>query len=452
MNEEIIKIKLSAMAEVENIEKFDVLGIDRITNKNAKASIPQLIKPSLDAASAANEAAMRVEMLLKYIDEVPEVFGYRYLTGQADDRVEAVNDMPYDSTGMAPEGSKRASLLQKLRPYQCNHDGSEREYLQDDVRLTAGYSPSRLTDPIKLQMVRVPHFFYRSFEMDGHRYVLFCEQAPEVMGSPMDMTGWKEVKPYGAPRYQGRVVDFGGVKKLCSFSGEYPTVSTSLTNFVTYARNVSPKACVMPYYLYEPLAFLMILELGRHDAQVHYLGITNAGASYANAAKNGVTDSLVTPSGEVQVEYEPGKFTKQFRWRFMEGFYGQIWKLLSGIYYRWEPGWEKIKVFIAQGIDVINTSNNFSQYALLGETPKANGYIKEFIPGTVIADELGGSTTTYKCDYSSCYYTAVNAFTHSAIVGGNSFNGRNAGPFFFASTVDVGSAYVYIGASLVMTD
>ncbi len=36
-----------------------------------------------------------------------------------------------------------------------------------------------------------------------------------------------------------------------------------------------------------------------------------------------------------------------------------------------------------------------------------------------------------------------------AIVGGNSDNGRNAGPFYFNSNVNVGSANVNIGASLV---
>mgnify|MGYP000932863655 CR=1 FL=1 len=452
MAEEIQKIKVSELPLVGNITDFDVLGVDRVSNKSVKASMQQLIKPALDAASAANDATLKVNEALKLLTDVPDVFGYRYPAGQADDRVEIVNDLPYDDSGVAPAGSKRARLLNKIRPYQCNHDGSQREYLQDDVRLKVGYSPSNLTTPLKLQMARIPYLHYRSFRLDGYCYVLFCERAPEAMSEFTDVTAWKEVKSFGFPRYQGTVVDFDGVKKLCSFSGQNPTVSISLAASLQYARNVSPKACVLPYFLYEPIAFLMVLELGRHNAQIFYPGITDAGASYANAAKNGVTDTLTTPSGEVQVEYETGKFTKQFRWRFMEGIYGHVWKLLSGTYYRWEPGWEKIKVYITRNISDINASNDFSKYILAGETPKAEGWVKEFIPGTIISAELGGSSTTHKSDYNYTYVSAQNAFTYIAMVGGYSNDGGRGGPFYLNSSVGVGSARVHIGASLVITD
>lgn len=381
-----------------------------------------------------------------------DVFGYRYIPGQADDRVEAVNDVAYDYAGLSPSGSKRARLLDKLRPYQCNHDGTQREYLQDDVRRKVGYSPSDLTNPLKLQFVRIPHLYYRSFEMDGYRYVLFCEQAPEVMGVAMDMTGWKEIKPCGYPRYQGVRKQIDGVWKLLSFSGENPTVSVSLTNFQSAAKNTNPRATVTPYFMYEAIVLLMVLDMGRFNAQLFFKGITDAGASHANAAVNGVTDVLATHSGEVEVEYETGKFTKQFRWRFIEGFYGQIWKFLTGIYYRWEPGWEKIKVYVSPDFSKINVNNNFSEYMFAGETPKANGYVKEFIPGTIISEELGGSSTAYKCDYNYTNADATSAFTYVAVSGGHSGNGAYAGPFYLHSRVSVGGAYVDIGASVVLPD
>mgnify|MGYP007022188009 CR=1 FL=1 len=449
MSDDIVAIKVSGLPLVQDIEKFDVLGVDRVTNQSARASMRQLIKPSLDAASAANDAAQRVEELLKHIEEVPDVFGYRYIHGDPDDRVEAINDIPYDTTGIAPVGSKRKRLLDKMRPYQCNHDGSQREYLQDDVRLTVGYSNSKLTNPMKLQMVRVPHFFYRSFDLDEWTYVLFCEIAPEEIGEFMDPEQWKEITPCGYPRYRGIRKQIDGVWKLLSFSGEYPSVSVTPINFLAAARNTNPSAITVPYYLYEAIVFLMTLELGRHNAQAYYQGITNASTSYAEAAVTGVTDTLVTPSGEVDVEWQPGSFTKQFRWRFIECVYGQIWNILSGIYYVYDEVNDVNRVYITRDPSKINTNSDYSEYIHVGDTPAVNGYVKKCLPGMIEAAELGGSTTTYMADY---HWSSNSATTRIARSGGTSAIGGLAGPRALNSSTSPAGADVSIGAALVLPE
>lgn len=381
---------------------------------------------------------------------IPDVFGYRFQVGQADDRVEAVNDVAYDySTGYAPAGSKRAKLLDKMRPYQCDLDGSNREYLQDDVRKTAGWKDSQLANPEKLQLVRIPHFFYRSFVLDGWNYVLFSELPPEKMEVFSDATQWKEIKPCGYPRYRGVVKNIDGQSKLLSFSGEHPTVSRSLINFQADAKRTNPKATVTPYYIYEAITLLMVLELSRRNTQVFYTGITNAGTSYANAAVTGVTDTLTTPSGEVDVEYESGQFTKQFRWRFIECVYGQIWNFLTGIYYVYDEVLDMNKVYIARDPEKINTNSDYSEYIHVGNTPASNGYVKEMIPGMIECSELGGSSTTYWCDY---HYTSNSATTRTARSGGSSDSGGSAGPFCLYSSSSPASAHSAFGAALVLPD
>lgn len=381
---------------------------------------------------------------------IPDVFGYRFQVGQADDRVEAVNDAAYDyATGYAPAGSKRAKLLDKMRPYQCDLDGSNREYLQDDVRKTAGWKDSQLANPEKLQLVRIPHLFYRSFVLDGWNYVLFSELPPEKMEVFSDATQWKEILPCGYARYRGVRQSIEGVQKLLSFSGANPTASVSLINFQASAKNVNTKATVTPYYIYEAVAMLMVLDLGRRNAQLFYAGITNAGTSYANAAATGVTDTLAAPSGEVDVEWKTGSFAKQFRWRFIECFYGQIWNFLTGIYYVYDSANDVNKVFITRDPDKINTNSNYVDYVEVGNTPSVNGWIKEFIPGTIVAGELGGSSTTYASDYN---YTSASGATRCALAGGDSAGGGHAGPFSLASSYAPSSAAAHIGASLVLYD
>ncbi len=275
-------------------------------------------------------------------------FGYRWQYGQLDDAVEFLGDVQSDGSGVAPANSRRAQLLNKIRPFQCNHDGTGVEFLQDDVLLKKDGSPSDVTDSNKLQLARIPQFWTIGFRLsDGYVYRLFSE---------VYRLGWEEIKPFGYPRYRGHVLN----GKLLSFSGVFPTASISLINATGYAAATNPLGCVTPIHLYAPLYWLSVLDTGRFNMQAHYTGITNAAGAYSSAAMTGLLDVLTTPSGEVTHEYTPGSFTYPFRWRFIEQFFGQIWNILSGIYVRWEPGWAMQKVYIATHHADITTNNDFS--------------------------------------------------------------------------------------------
>lgn len=374
--------------------------------------------------------------------ESSSVVGFRWQYGQLDDRVEFINDMPANLTGQAPAGSLRSRILNKMRPFQCNHDISNVEWLQDDVRLKISGGASDLTNPLKLQMVSVPKLWTTGYLKSGYVYRWI---------SDMYQPGWREIPAFAYPRYRGNVQNLGGVNKLLSVSGVTPTVLVSLVNFNTYAKNTIATGQVIPYYLYEIMYWLAVMDTGRFNLQAYYTGITNAGASYANAAPTGVLDALQTPSGQITYEYTPGSFTNPFRWRFIEEFFGQIWNELSGIYVHWEPGWEKQKFYIADHYSLINTSSDYSQYRLIGEAPKASNYVLEFIPGSIICAALGGSTTSGKCDY---FYasTAETAFTNIALVGGFSSSGGHAGPGSVALHSSVATAHATFGGSLVLPE
>ncbi len=366
-------------------------------------------------------------------------FGYRWQSGQLDDRVEFVRDAKADSSGQAPANSRRAQLLDRMRPFQCNLDGTAVEFLGNDVRFKRDGTPSNLTDPNKLQMVRVPHYWTTSYKhSDGYIYRMFSFRS---------RPGWEEVKPFGYPRYRGVVI--GG--KLLSYSGVTPVVNISLTTGDQYARATNPAGRVTPLYLYQNMLWLSVLDTGRFNMQAYYTGITNAGTAYANAAPTGLLDALATPSGQIVHEYIPGSYTNPFRWRFIEQFFGQIWNILSGIYVRWEPGWELQKVYMAQSAGDITTNNNYGNHRLIGEIGRNDGYVKEFIPGTILPAEKGASTTTGKCDYNY-NSTLQTAYTNTALVGGDSDNGGYAGPGCLASHWGAGYAVGSGGASFVLTE
>lgn len=369
-----------------------------------------------------------------------KIFGYRWLYGQLDDRVEMVNDVAANTSGIAPAGSVRASFLDRIRPFQCNYDLSGVEFLQTDVRLKLNGSASDLTNPLKLQMARIPQYWTIGYlGVNGYVYRLFSETY---------RSGWEEVKSFGYPRYKGKVDG----TKLLSYSGVYPTASINLINADVYARNTNAAGRTTPFYIYQHMFWLTVLDTGRFNMQAYYAGITAAGASYANAAPTGRLNTLLTPSGQIAHEYQTGLFTNAFRWRFVEEFFGQIWNILSGIYVVWQPGWTMQKVYVAKTPGQITTNNNYSGMTLIGEIPKSDGYIKEFLPGTILPGVItGASTTTGKCDYSYAS-GSTSAFVNTAFVGGYSHYGGGAGPGYFSSNWAAGNANASVGASFVLPE
>ena len=154
-------------------------------------------------------------------------------------------------------------------------------------------------------------------------------------------------------------------------------------------------------------------------------------------------------TGEVDVEWQPGSFTKQFRWRFIECVYGQIWNMLTGIYYVYAAATGLNKVYMTRDFGKINTNSNYAEHILIGSTPSVGGWIKEFIPGTIVASELGGGSTTYAADYN---YTNATTTTRVAFAGGHSAFDKTVGHFTLASVDSPADAYPNVGASLVLPE
>ena len=85
-------------------------------------------------------------------------------------------------------------------------------------------------------------------------------------------------------------------------------------------------------------------------------------------------------------------------------------------------------------------------YYYVGKSVHSEGYVKEFnlgMGGDILAQSVGGGTTTYKCDYH--YVGSVNSTLRTLLVGGNADNGGNAGPGYLASHDGVGNSSHDVG-------
>lgn len=132
------------------------------------------------------------------------------------------------------------------------------------------------------------------------------------------------------------------------------------------------------------------------------------------------------------------------RYRGLENPFGHIWQWTDGINVRISPDSDNggdglSKVFVTDNPEYFNDSN-YDNMSYIGNEARSDGYIKEIIfgeGGEIMPSVVGGSSTTYFCDY---HYTNIPATEtlRGVLFGGNANSGANAG---------FGSAYSYYAPS-----
>lgn len=132
------------------------------------------------------------------------------------------------------------------------------------------------------------------------------------------------------------------------------------------------------------------------------------------------------------------------RWRGFDNPFGDIWTNLDGVV---------IVRAAANEISTVYTTTNVSEFTdVVGEKTVAgyevasDGYIKAFDLGEtaeIIPSAVGGSATTYICDYHYC--NASSTALRTLLVGGNASNGGFAGLGYFGSYDGVGRAGSNVG-------
>lgn len=158
--------------------------------------------------------------------------------------------------------------------------------------------------------------------------------------------------------------------------------------------------------------------------------------SYAAGKLTGSTDNIPGFFGNVTNDgYGSSKIFG------IENWYGEFWNILEGaaIYQTWDADNNVGINTVYKPVGDDYTAQEGLSYSNFVATdlklPITNGYVKEvqFEDGYLVPESLGGSTTTYKCDY---YYTDARTSAGTAwrmfMGGGDCGNGGSVGPFFFS--------------------
>lgn len=253
-----------------------------------------------------------------------------------------------------------------------------------------------------------------------------------------------------------------------------PRTNISRANMRTYATNAGSEMLCYEYYKWI-FYWAWVVEYATLNSQKAYTADLTAEGYHQGGLGDGVTTwngdwntyngyYPLTPCGycndignftgvkdlvipETVINESTTVASKTFkvpRWRGFDNPFGDIWTNLDGVV---------IVRAAANEISTVYTTTNVSEFTdVVGEKTVAgyevasNGYIKAFDLGEtaeIIPSAVGGSATTYICDYHYC--NASSTALRTLRVGGRADNGGDAGLGYFCSDFDVSFAYSNVG-------
>ena len=259
----------------------------------------------------------------------------------------------------------------------------------------------------------------------------------------------------------------------CTMLGK-PATLISRTNFRTYARNRGTGWEMLDYESHNQLFWLYYTEYANLNCQTAVNALLDINGFRQGGLGNGCTDvngtswstfssyypvipcgasnTLATGTGEVSytIPFSPTPFaTKVCRYRGVELPWGHLWKNCDGVIIDVITG--------ATGTSkayICRTPANYSDttvvnYTLVGNIPRADGYIHEVFAGSFLPKvNTGGGSTTYWCDY--LYQNIATSSKRMLLLGGAAYDGALAG--FGCSITNYVPSYApaYFGSRLVL--
>lgn len=137
------------------------------------------------------------------------------------------------------------------------------------------------------------------------------------------------------------------------------------------------------------------------------------------------------------------------RYRGIENPFGHIWKYTDGANIQVTTGDAGLSILWTTDDPSNFSDTSYTGYNKKGNICRTNGYAKKMLlgeDGDIVATEIGGSSSTYWCDY---YYTNTSANRMQVVlVGGRADYGSNAGLACVAASHAPSAAYRNVGSRL----
>lgn len=437
----------------------------------------------LVVAKGGDNYGVTVETLLNKVPQVEDQLSY---------------GIEYDTTVSSPQCTRIGNfnyhrslpIHSKMKGCLLSDEGTVQKYLDPStwVNETRDGSQGQV-------MVEIPSY-YRKFEAEGTKR--------RVRISEMALPGYHLVKKKYVSAYEASVKrstttlcsvvneapDYRGGNNTSDWDGTYrtllgrPATNISRTNFRAYARKRkegSNEWNCMTYDIQKDLFWLFAIEYANLNFQATFNsekdsngfaqgglgpGVTTLSSTEWNNYNGynpfvpcGHTDSLGNKTGYVNYNMmnETGEVQKTVqvpRYRGVENLFGHVWTWTDGVNVRISPTEENggdnlSKVFVTDDPSLFNDSN-YEGYKYVGDEARIEGYIKSVLfgeGGEIMAETVGGGSTTYFCDY---HYTAIPTVEtlRGVLFGGHAYNGNYAGLVYSRSDYAPSIAAKVIGSRL----
>lgn len=411
----------------------------------------------------------------------------------------------WDSTVADPTLTRIGNpLLHKSLPVQsqykgCVANGAKVNYYLDpnDWSKKANGTPSVLDGTDGTVRVHIPKFYGKSGVEGNKRWVRIstvkCDdtwvEIPEMLldayRSTVNQTGNKAVSVVNTTaQFRGggnRTANdtYLSSDKFRSDLGK-PRTNISRANMRTYATNAGSEMLCYEYYKWI-FYWAWVIEYATFNSQATYNAELTADGYHQGGLGPGITDwnnnangwsgynrtYPITPCGycndignftgikelvipETVVDESTTVPTKTFkvpRWRGFDNPFGDIWTNLDGIILERTAANQPSSVYTTSNPSAFGDDNTAKgKMTVAGKEIASDGYTKDFdlgSKGEIIPSVVGGSATTYMCDYHWC--NAASTSLRTLIVGGNATNGGYAGLGSFISYNGVGIVYSTVG-------
>ena len=404
----------------------------------------------------------------------------------------------WDSTVADPTLTRIGNpLLHKSLPVQsqykgCVANGAKVNYYLDpnDWSKKADGTPSVLDGTDGTVRVHIPKFYGKSGVEGTKRWVRMSTikmddtwiEIPEMLvdayRSTVNQTGNKAVSVVNTTaqfRGGGNRTANDTYLDTDAFRSDLgkPRTNISRANMRTYATNAGSEMLCYEYYKWI-FYWAWVIEYATFNSQATYNAELTADGYHQGGLGPGITDwnnnangwsgyngtYPITPCGycndignftgikelvipETVVDESTTVPTKTFkvpRWRGFDNPFGDIWTNLDGIILERTAANQPSSVYTTSNPSAFGDDNTAKgKMTVAGKEIASDGYTKDFdlgSKGEIIPSVVGGSATTYMCDYHWCNTASTSLRT--LVVGGRADLGGAAGLGGFGSSHGVG--------------
>lgn len=399
----------------------------------------------------------------------------------------------WDTASSSPDGVRVGNMQlhrelpvqSKMRRCLLDRDGGVKEYLDNELSWGGSYLDYAV-------MTEMPEHWYKLY-FNGTKFRMMLSEIP--------LPGYKHVDKFYISTYEARMyrtdnllcsaagasklsdpnsINFRGGDNTAEWDDTYrsllgcPVTNLTRDQFRQAARKRGSGWEMYTYNAHKTLFWLFAVEYATLDSQKPFNAQKDANGFAQGGLGPGPTQMTdwtnfnnanpLIPCGYTN-EFGNGSGEKAYvvknasggthatlmanRYRGIENPFGHIWKYTDGANIQVTTGDSGLSILWTTDDPLNFSSTSYTGYDKKGNICRTDGYAKKMLlgeDGDIVTTEIGGSSSTYWCDY---YATNTSANRMQVIqVGGNADSGTSAGLAYVSAGDPPSGAYRRVGSRL----